>query len=114
MTTWFVSRHPGALHWMQTHGPAFDRHVAHLDLDLGLCLGPCLGLRLGILGRRWSDASCRMNLAAEVCARGARYFNLSLQLSASDRGQELSADDLQRRQAQLQEFHIQLTPRTYP
>ena len=31
MNTWFVSRHPGALDWMQQHGPAFDHHVAHLD-----------------------------------------------------------------------------------
>ena len=101
MTTWFVSRHPGALHWMQTHGPAFDRHVAPLDLTQ-------VGAGDVVIG------TLPVNLAAEVCARGARYFNLSLQLSASDRGQELSADDLQRRQAQLQEFHIQLTPRTYP
>ena len=31
MTTWFVSRHPGALQWMQQCGPAFDCHVPHLD-----------------------------------------------------------------------------------
>ena len=31
MTTYFVSRHPGALQWMQAHGPAFDRHLLHLE-----------------------------------------------------------------------------------
>ena len=31
MTVWFVSRHPGALQWMQQCGPAFDCHVPHLD-----------------------------------------------------------------------------------
>lgn len=30
MTTWFVSRHPGALQWMHRHGPSLDRHVTHL------------------------------------------------------------------------------------
>lgn len=101
MTTWFVSRHPGALHWMQAHGPAFDQHVEHLDPAQ-------VGAGDVVIG------TLPVNLAAEVCARGARYFNLSLQLSVSDRGQELSADDLQRCQAQLQEFHIQHTPRTHP
>ncbi len=34
MTTYFVSRHPGALQWMQAHGPAFDRHLlAHSRRD---------------------------------------------------------------------------------
>lgn len=32
MTTWFVSRHPGALDWMQCYGVMFDCHVAHLCL----------------------------------------------------------------------------------
>ncbi|MBS7350896.1 MAG: hypothetical protein KIG95_12230, partial [Comamonas sp.] len=31
MTTWFISRHPGTLQWMQQCGPQFDRHVPHLD-----------------------------------------------------------------------------------
>lgn len=94
MTIWFVSRHPGALHWMQARGPAFDRHVAHLDIA---------EVRTGdtVIG------TLPVNLAAEVCARGARYFNLSLQMAASDRGRELSADELERCQAELQEFFIQ-------
>ena len=33
MTTWFVSRHPGALDWMQCYGVMFDCHVAHLCLS---------------------------------------------------------------------------------
>lgn len=97
MTTWFVSRHPGALHWMQTHGPAFDRHVEHLDPAQ-------VGAGDAVIG------TLPVNLAAEVCARGARYFNLSLQLSASDRGRELSADDLQRCQATLEPYDIRKLP----
>ena len=34
MTTWFVSRHEGALQWMQQSSIAFDRHVPHLDSTL--------------------------------------------------------------------------------
>ena len=32
MTTWFVSRHPGALEWIRQEEVAFDIHVPHLDI----------------------------------------------------------------------------------
>ena len=31
MTTWFVSRHPGANVWAQEQGLQIDRWVSHLD-----------------------------------------------------------------------------------
>jgi putative CRISPR-associated protein (TIGR02620 family) len=33
MTTYFISRHPGALKWMQRKQIPFDRHIAHLDVE---------------------------------------------------------------------------------
>ncbi|MDR3352276.1 MAG: CRISPR-associated protein Csx16, partial [Zoogloeaceae bacterium] len=33
MTTYFVSRHPGALEWMRKNRIPFDDHVAHLDIE---------------------------------------------------------------------------------
>lgn len=99
MTTWFISRHPGALHWVQRHGPAFDRHLAHLDLNLGR-------VRAGdtVVG------TLPVNLAARVCAAGARYVHLSLDLPADWRGRELSAVQLDAAQARLQEFLIDERP----
>ena len=94
MTTWFVSRHPGALQWMQQCGPAFDCHVPHLD-PVQVERGDTV---IGTLP---------VNLAAQVCTRGAAYWHLTLQMPAQQRGQELSALELQALGATLQQFHVQ-------
>jgi CRISPR-associated protein Csx16 len=93
MTVWFVSRHPGALEWMCRHDIVFDCHVPHLTME---------EIRAGdaVIG------SLPVNLAAEVCARGAIYRHLSLQLIPHDRGRELSADDLDRYEATLTNYLV--------
>lgn len=93
MTTIFVSRHPGALQWMQQHGPAFGRHVEHLDLS---------DVQPGdrVIG------TLPVHLAAQVCARGAAYWHLALELPAQQRGQELGAAELQTLGATLQRFFV--------
>ena len=93
MTTWFVSRHPGALHWIQQHGPAFDRHVPHLDPAQVQPGDTVIG-------------SLPVNLAAQVCERGASYWHLSLQLPAEARGRELGVQELLALGATLQRFDI--------
>ena len=93
MTTWFVSRHPGALQWMKQHGPAFDRHVPHLD-PAQVQPGDCV---IGTLP---------VDLAAQVCTRGAAYWHLTLALPADARGRELSAQELLSLGATLQPFNI--------
>ncbi len=97
MTTWFVSRHPGALHWMQAHGPAFDRHVPHLDLTQVQPGDTVIG-------------TLPVNLAAQVCASGAAYWHLALEAPADSRGRELSAQELQTLGATLQRFVIHHHP----
>ena len=77
MTTWFVSRHGGALQWMQHNGRAFDRHVAHLD-PIKVLPGDAV---IGTLP---------VHLAAQVCARG----------------RELGLQELQALGATLQRFLI--------
>lgn len=93
MTTWFISRHPGAVGWARRHGIAFDRLVSHLD--------PA-GLRSGdtVIG------TLPVNLAAAACERGAAYLHLSVDLPASERGRELDADELERFGAKLERFEI--------
>lgn len=94
MTTWFVSRHPGALQWMQQCGPAFDCHVTHLD-PAQVQRGDTV---IGTLP---------VHLAAQVCARGAAYLHLVLAAPQEARGREFSAHDLQALGATLQPFHVQ-------
>ena len=94
MTTWFVSRHPGALQWMQQCGPAFDCHLPHLDPADVQCGDTVIG-------------TLPVNLAAQVCARSATYLHLVLEMPAQQRGQELSATELQALGATLQPFHVQ-------
>jgi CRISPR-associated protein Csx16 len=93
MTTWFVSRHPGAVDWARQQGLAVDRWVPHLepaDVQRGDTVAGTLPVQL----------------AAEVCARGARYLHLRVDLPLHDRGRELDAGELHSRGAQLQRYDI--------
>jgi CRISPR-associated protein Csx16 len=94
MSVYFVSRHPGASEWARTAGVAADRWLTHL--------GPG-EIRPGdvIIG------TLPVNLAAEVCARGARYLHLSLDLPFERRGLELSAEDMRRYGARVEEYQVE-------
>ncbi|BBD76984.1 CRISPR-associated protein Csx16 [Hydrogenophilus thermoluteolus] len=92
-TIWFVSRHPGAVAWAARQGLKVDRQVAHLDPDEVQAGDTVIG-------------TLPVHLAAQVCARKARYLHLSLDLPPEARGLELSADDLERYGARLEAYHI--------
>lgn len=93
MTIWFVSRHPGALRWMERNGIKFDKHVSHLSIE---------SIQQGdkVMG------SLPVNLASEVCRKGAEYWHLSLHLPAAARGKELSAEELDLYEANLERFEV--------
>lgn len=93
MTVFFITRHPGARQWAEEEGFAVDRSVEHLDVR---------EIRAGdkVLG------TLPANLAAEVCARGGRYFHLSLELPPDMRGRELTAADMRRFGATLAEYRV--------
>lgn len=94
MTTHFVSRHPGAAEWAQTQGLVVDCLVTHLDpADVGP--GDTV---LGTLPA---------NLAAAVCANGARYLHLTLDLPPDWRGRELSAAQMAACGARLEEYRVE-------
>ncbi len=93
MTTFFVSRHPGAQQWAAEEGFATDAVIVHLDLD---------GIQPGdvVIG------TLPIHLAARVCQRGGRYLHLSLEVPSEWRGRELSAADLRRFGARLEEYRV--------
>jgi len=93
MSTFFVSPQPGAIAWTARRGIAVDRQVAHLDVAEVSAGDVVIG-------------TLPVNLAAEVCARGARFFNLSLDVPPEARGRELSADDLERFGARVEEYLV--------
>jgi len=89
----FVSRHAGAREWAARRQLVVDHFHAHLDLD---------AVRPGdaVIG------TLPIQLAAEVCARGAIYQHLTLTMPADWRGRELSADELEACGAGLTTFDI--------
>lgn len=98
MTVYFVSRHPGAQEWAAQEGISIDRQVEHLEIP---------DIRPGdlVLG------SLPVNRVAELCARGARYLHLSLDLTAQLRGRELSAAQMRAAGARLEEFRVERVDR---
>lgn len=94
MTTYFVSRHPGAAEWAASQGIAIDRLVEHLDVA---------AVKRGdvVLG------TLPVHLAAEVCARGGRYLHLSIDVPAERRGVELTMEQMQRFNARLEEYRVE-------
>lgn len=98
---WFVSRHPGAIEWAQRQNLVIDRWVAHLDPAEVQAGDRVIG-------------TLPVNLAADICKRGARYFHLSLQVPAEWRGRELSSDDLQQLTAQIVPYCVHLFTHDLP
>lgn len=91
--TYFVTRHPGARTWAAEEGIAVDAVIDHLD-PASIQPGDT------VIG------SLPVNLAAEVCERGGRYLHLSLDLPAELRGRELSAEDMRRVGARVEQYRI--------
>ena len=93
MTSYFVSRHPGAIEWAARQHMPVDQRLGHLD--------PAI-IKVGdtVIG------SLPVNLAAQVCAAGAAYWHLSLELPVELRGVELSAEDMRRLGARVERFDV--------
>jgi CRISPR-associated protein Csx16 len=92
--TYFVTRHSGALDWAEQEGIAVDELVDHLEVE-----------RIQPGDRVIGSLPC--NLAAEVCALGGRYLHLTLELPADLRGKELTAADMRRLGARVEEFRVE-------
>jgi CRISPR-associated protein Csx16 len=89
---YFVSRHAGAHEWASRKGfdvvvvTHFDPNTVHPD-----------DVVIGTLP---------IHLAARVCERGGRYLHLVLDLTADDRGKEISADRMAELGARIEEYRV--------
>ncbi|WP_295455485.1 CRISPR-associated protein Csx16 [uncultured Thiodictyon sp.] len=99
MTTYFVSRHPGAHDWAAGEGIVVDQMIDHLDPAV---IAP--GDR--VIG------SLPVNLAAAVCERGGCYLHLSIDLPAALRGRELTAEQMRDCTARIEEYRVSRIPDT--
>lgn len=92
MRTYFVTRHPGARDWAGRHG-VNAIFVEHLD--------PAT-LRRGdtVIG------TLPAQLIADIARRGCRYVHLAIDIPSDWRGRDLSADDMERMNARLEEIAL--------
>ena len=92
MTTYFVTRHKGAVEWAQAEGIA-AKHISHLDPQT---------IQPGdvVLG------TLPVSIVAELCQRGGRYMHLTLDLPPQARGRELTAKDMEAFGAKLEEYEV--------
>jgi CRISPR-associated protein Csx16 len=93
MTTYFVTRHPGARAWALEEGISVDDVIDHLD-PTGIQPGDT------VIG------SLPVNLAAEVCDRGGVYLHLSLDLPAELRGRELTVEQMRACDARIERYLV--------
>lgn len=93
MTTYFVSRHGGAIAWARRHALAVDAWVDHLDTSQLVPGDSVIG-------------TLPIHLVADACARGADYLHLQFDISAQQRGRELDADDLDALGARLVGYDV--------
>lgn len=83
----FVSGHPGADTWARRRG-IVARHLEHLDLA-------DIEHGMSVVG------TLPAHLVAEVCARGARYYHLAMDMRRNDRHRQLTADEMEALNARL-------------
>lgn len=98
MTDWLVSGHSGAVEWARRRG-IHATYTDHLDVN---SVQP--GDRV--------FGTLPVALAAQVCAAGATYHHLTLDLPADKRQQELTADEMEALGARIETFEIKGGPMT--
>ncbi len=93
MTTWFVSRHEGAIAWAKGHKLPVDRWVEHLDAQQIVAGDTVIG-------------TLPVHIAADICSRGARFFFLELHLELNQRGKELTESDMLKANCSVREYFV--------
>ncbi|MDT8438131.1 MAG: CRISPR-associated protein Csx16 [Wenzhouxiangellaceae bacterium] len=92
MTVHLVTRHQGAIDWLTSQGIQWDSCHAHLNIQ-DIARGDTV---VGILP---------LPKAAAVCAKGARYLHVCIDVPADRRGEELSLAEMAHLSPTIREFH---------
>lgn len=100
MSIYLVSRHRGAVEWMQHMGHHYDQHLTHLDSYDNLCAEDV------VVG------SLPINIVADLAECGVSYRHLSLSIPEHLRGIELTAKQLSSFDAKLEEYAVRRIVKT--
>jgi CRISPR-associated protein Csx16 len=93
MTTYFITRHQGAVQWAEQQGFKIDHVLPHFDSKQTQQGDKILG-------------TLPVHLAAEVCAKGGQYFHLIVDTPVQYRGKELTPQQMDQFGATLQAFSV--------
>lgn len=93
---YFITRHSGALQWLEKQIAEPAVHLYHLDLD------KVNDLKKGdqVIG------NLPVNLIFTLCSRGVRYFHLEMTVPENLRGQELTSEKMETHGAVLVEYLV--------
>lgn len=94
MTTYLITRHPGALEWLNSKVSGPVVHLSHLSQIELIKFGDTV---VGTLP---------VNLVEVICRHGARYLHLTIEIPQALRGQELTAQQLSELDATLREYIV--------
>ncbi|WGE83002.1 CRISPR-associated protein Csx16 [Actinobacillus equuli] len=94
MAVWFISRHQGAIKWIKQQAIHIDRFESHLDVAEIQADDIVIG-------------TLPIHLAAEVCRKGAKFYFLSVNVKAEQRGTELTAQQLTEQSCSLQPYWVE-------
>lgn len=94
MTTWFISRHQGAIDWIKRQNIQIDRFIEHINVEEIQADDTVIG-------------TLPIHLAAEVCIKGAKFYFLSVNVEENQRGTELTYEQLVKQGCSLQQFYIE-------
>ncbi|MFV5525595.1 CRISPR-associated protein Csx16 [Acinetobacter variabilis] len=95
MTTYFVTRHPGAVAWAKSVELQYDVHLEHL---MSLEQVQAEDVVIGTLP---------INMVYALNRKSVRYIHLSLNIPPTLRGMELNVEQLKQCQATLEEFTVE-------
>lgn len=95
MTTYVVSRHPGAVEWIRSR--CRNDSVVVLAHVQQLALSPADRV-IGVLPLRWAEEACR---------QGAQVWSLDLDLAPDQRDRELSAEEVAAAGARLVAYRVE-------
>ncbi len=94
MSILLISRHPGAVEWLQQYAPFQpDAVYAHLSLNQVQAGDIVIG-------------TLPIQTAAKIIEKGAQYWHLSIELPQNLRGRELSLAEMKQLPVQLDQFSI--------